>query len=175
MSRNYRAGGTEGRPKGRDEWRTPPELYAALNQEFRFALDAACTSQNCLAPLGLYRDYGKDAFEDPWSGGPVWCNPPYSGQGGVRPWIERATECETVAVLLLSADTSTRWWHEVVAQRASEVRFVVGRLRFLMPNGDQHYTKRKGGGLTTPSAIVVFRPEGGPPSYSYIRRNGEPC
>lgn len=175
MSKNYRAGGTEGRPKGRDEWRTPPDLYQELDREFRFALDVACTTSNCLSPLGIYRDLGQNAFEQTWGPGWNWMNPPYSGQGGVRPWLERAAEMRST-VCLVSADTSTRWWLEVVQQLASEVRFVVGRLRFLPPDSDtHHYTKRKGGGLTTPSAIVVFGSRVGRPGHHYILRNGRPA
>ena len=179
MSKNYRAGGREGRPSGRDEWRTPSDLFSALDDEFQFDWDAACTLENCLAPRGSHRDRGVNGLEWWPSGSTVWINPPYSGQGGVRPWLERAVAGKgdsCTAVLLVSADTSTRWWAEVVLQEAAEVRFVTRRLRFLPPHTDkQHYTKRKGGGLTTPSAIVVFRPGvGGPPKHSYIDRDGTP-
>jgi phage N-6-adenine-methyltransferase len=35
----------------RDSWRTPPEIFAALNAEFIFQLDAAATEQNRLCRL----------------------------------------------------------------------------------------------------------------------------
>lgn len=166
---NYRRGGREGRPARKDDWRTPPELYNRLCAEFHFALDAACESHNQLAPTGIRADLGEDALLQDWrsAGGPVWCNPPYSR---IRPWLEQAIRCASVhpVVLLVPADTSTRWWLECVAHTASEVRFLVGRVKFLLPDGSRHDTKRCGGGLTTPSAIVVYRPAGGPPRYSYV-------
>lgn len=165
---SYRAGGREGRPARKDDWRTPPELYERLDREFHFVLDAACEKHNQLAPAGIRADEGGDALLIPWDtyGGAVWCNPPYSR---IRPWLEQALRaCKIVpVVMLIPADTSTRWWLECVAYDAHEVRFVVGRVRFRHPDGSLHTTKRSGGGLTTPSAIVVFHPAGGPPRYSY--------
>lgn len=155
-----------------DEWRTPRELFEALNEEFGFKLDAACTTGNCLAPRGLYSDRGIDARMAPWFPGPVWCNPPYSR---LDAWMARAAAAgeRTPVVMLVPADTSVRWWVDHVAKFASEVRFVVGRLRFRAPDGSTVLTKGGGGGKTTPSAVVVFAP--GPrsgPRYSYIDRSG---
>lgn len=171
-SPNYRHGGREGRPARKDDWRTPPELYARLNAEFNFALDAACETHNQLAPIGIRADKGEDGLLISWHaiacGKTVFCNPPYSN---VRPWLEQAIRCRNAgspAVLLVTADTSTRWCLEAVAHEATEVRFLTGRVKFLLPDGTRHDTQRCGGGLTTPSAIVVYRPAGGPPTYTYI-------
>lgn len=166
---SYRAGGREGRPARKDDWRTPPDLYARLDAEFHFELDAACENHNQLAPNGYSVDRGEDGLLLPWHvfGGAAWCNPPYSR---IRPWLEQGLRAgRTVPVaMLIPADTSTRWWFECVAHDASEVRFLVGRVKFRHPDGSLHSTKRSGGGLTTPSAIVVYRPAGGPPRYSYM-------
>ncbi|EFB2195351.1 DNA N-6-adenine-methyltransferase, partial [Escherichia coli] len=35
----------------RDSWRTPPEIFAALNAEFVFQLDAAASEKNRLCRL----------------------------------------------------------------------------------------------------------------------------
>lgn len=166
---SYKQGGREGRPERKDDWRTPPDFYARLDREFGFYLDAACETHNQLAPRGICADRGEDALLTPWQagGGPVWCNPPYSR---IRPWLEQALRaaCTVPVVMLIPADTSTRWWLECVAHAAAEVRFLVGRVRFRHPDGSLHTTKKQGGGLTTPSAIVVYRPSGGPPRYSYM-------
>lgn len=65
---NYRAGGTEGRPTRKDDWRTPPELYERIDREFHFTLDAACETHNQLAPVlaWLWRKYraAKDDLDD---------------------------------------------------------------------------------------------------------------
>jgi phage N-6-adenine-methyltransferase len=167
---SYRAGGREGRPARKDDWRTPPDLYARLDAEFHFALDAACETHNQLAPAGYRADQGEDGLLLPWHvfGGAVWFNPPYSR---ISPWMDQGVRCARAgvpAVGLVPADTSTRWWLECVAHEAAEVRFLVGRVRFHLPGGGEHRTKRSGGGLTTPSAIIVYRPSGGPPRYSYM-------
>lgn len=153
-----------------DEWRTPLEFYQGLNRRFRFQLDAACTTANCLAPRGLHADVGFDALMEPWRPGPVWVNPPYSN---VRPWLERGVLYnEHTVVVLVPADTSVRWWHDIVARYASEVLFVVGRLRFLSPAGEVVTTTNGGGGKTTPSAVVVFAPGRTATAYGYVDRHG---
>lgn len=168
---SYRRGAYTGRPKPRDCWRTPPEFYAALDREFGFGLDAACTSADCVAPRGLCVDQGTDAMLTSWLPGPVWLNPPYSH---LEPWLGRARlfGARTTVAALVPADPSTGWWRNHVMAHASEVRFVIGRLRFLDRAGEKHETKKGGGGITVPSAVVVYEPAGGPPRYSYMERTG---
>jgi phage N-6-adenine-methyltransferase len=170
---NFRAGGIEGRPKATDLWRTPPDFFQQLNAEFCFALDAACTSENCLAPAGLFHDKGINALTEDWAllggGEPIWLNPPYSN---VAPWLKKASETHAVVVCLVTCDPSTKWWRDYVATRAAEIRFVIGRIKFRKPDGEKHETKRQGGGTTTPSAIVIYRPRHGifaaSPAYGYM-------
>lgn len=151
-----------GKPKVNDEWSTPRSFFDMLNREFAFALDAACRSTNCLAPNGIMRDRGEDGLSAGWfarsRGGSVWCNPPYSETGD---WIRKCADESAegcVVVALVPADVSTSWWR-VIRDRASEVRFVESRLTF----GDHRSFKSR-----TPSAAVVFTPQGGPPTHSYI-------
>ena len=43
----------------RDSWRTPPEIFAALNAEFVFQLDAAASEKNRLCRLlDVYKRQG---------------------------------------------------------------------------------------------------------------------
>ena len=35
-----------------DLWRTPPEVFNALNKEFQFVADMACSNENKLCSLG---------------------------------------------------------------------------------------------------------------------------
>lgn len=55
--------------KGNDNFRNPQALYDQLDRIFNFTLDAACTSENCKAPRGLYYDKGIDALQTSWGGG----------------------------------------------------------------------------------------------------------
>jgi len=148
------------KPNG-DEFRTPPRLYRALDAEFHFRLDAACTSSNKLAPRGLARDLGYNGLLEPWAPGPVFCNPPYSD---LPTWTRRARlfERETV-VMVLPSDPSTGWWHREVAAGASEIRFLQGRVWFRSAEG-----KELGRSFFRGTAIVIFDSRPGPPIHSYI-------
>lgn len=117
-----------------DEWSTPADVYAALNNEFSFDFDPC--------PLGGDVDGTATLFVR-WGGKRVFCNPPYGP--GIRPFLERGHEAD-VAVFLIPARTDTKWFHEIVLPQAKEIRFVKGRLKF-------------GGSANSapfPSMIVVF-------------------
>lgn len=119
--------------KASDEWATPAETYDALNAEFAFA-DDAC-------PLGGERN----GLMREWSS-PCFVNPPYSN---IRAWMDKAMlewRAGKTVVLLVPSRTDTGWWHDC-AMKATEIRFIRGRLRF--------------GGAKTgapfPSCVVIFR------------------
>lgn len=69
----------------------------------------------------------RDGLLVSWAGERVFCNPPYGPQ--IEDWLRWAHEAE-VAVYLLPARTDTRWFHDHVLPKASEVRFLRGRLKF---------------------------------------------
>lgn len=148
-----------------DEWRTPPALYAVMNARHRFTLDAAATEWNALAANYLTSD--DDALASYW-GAPTapavaWVNPPYS-TGMIPAFIRKALieieECRVrEAVFLIRADTSTRYWHELVLPFAAEILFVDGRVNYLTADGQ---TDKGSGtkGARSPnfaSVVVVFR------------------
>lgn len=116
-----------------EHWSTPPEVYAALDREFRFTVDA-CPFHGDREGLGLLES---------WAGQRVYCNPPYGPE--IRKWLEKAREAE-VAVYLLPARTDTKWWHDL-AMGADEVRFLRGRLRFVGAKNPAPF----------PSVLLVFR------------------
>lgn len=60
--------------------------------------------------------------------------------------MRKALEAKTTVVCLVPARTDTKWWHDY-AMKASEIRFVKGRLKF----GDSKNS------APFPSAIIVFR------------------
>lgn len=99
-----------------NEWSTPKDVYEALNQEFGFK-DDPCPMGGVWD--GLYRAWVSPAF----------CNPPYSR---IAHWVKKAYEEWSrgiTSVLLIPSRTDTRWWHDYV-MKASEIRFIKGRLRF---------------------------------------------
>lgn len=77
---------------------------------------------------------------------PCFVNPPYSD---ISAWMEKCfieSQAGKTVVALVPSRTDTRWWHRF-AMRASEIRFVKGRLKF----GDAKH------GAPFPSAIIIWR------------------
>lgn len=110
-----------------EEWETPQDLFDRLNSEFHFNLDVAATEAN--AKCAWYYDKAKDGLERPWRGR-CWLNPPYGKTIGA--WVKKAYESGRdgdLVVCLLPARTDTRWFHDY-AMKATEIRFIRGRLRF---------------------------------------------
>jgi site-specific DNA-methyltransferase (adenine-specific) len=144
-----------------DEWATPDDLYADLDAEFCFTLDAAATADN--AKCATFYTRHEDALTQAWrltpshrAGRPaVWLNPPYSH---VRLFMQKARQEAAggcTVVCLVPSRTDTKWWHESVWDYTThrprfgvEVRFLRGRLKF----GDGR------GSAPFPSVVIILRP-----------------
>jgi site-specific DNA-methyltransferase (adenine-specific) len=142
--------------KASDLWRTPPDLFAALDAEFDFGLDAAALpdGSDSLCLRWLF-----DALRADWttiaSGRAVYLNCPYSK---VRAFIGKAAlerRCGCTVVALVPARTDTRWWFAHVwdgtlhrPRPGVEVRFLPGRLKFSGSANSAPF----------PSVVLVFRP-----------------
>lgn len=145
----------------REEWGTPDEIFAPLNAEFGFTLDAAALPHNakCATWYGPGSDYAEDGLDFPWMG-TVWLNPPY-GYRNLARWMEKAWR-ESVGgggatvVCLVPAHTGQPWWHEWVVGKASEVRWLRGKVRFLRLDGS------RGSAAPFPSCVVIYRPRSVP-------------
>lgn len=126
-------GGSTTPPEHRDSWRTPPEVFAAINAEFRFVGDVAASATNALH--SRYLTEQQNALQVDWlehfGPGYVWCNPPYSN---IMPWVEKAIEeCANGigTVMLVPADASVGWF-KAAQRECTEVRFITGgRLAFI--------------------------------------------
>jgi site-specific DNA-methyltransferase (adenine-specific) len=134
---------------GHDNWLTPPDLFALLDREFAFDLDASASSghQKCVA----FITPTEDALVTPWQGQRVWCNPPYSlmGKFVYRAWEQCQAQRNTV-VLLIPAYTDPAYWYDCIVPFADEIRFLCGRVSFL-ENGARKTSAR------FPSVVVVFK------------------
>ena len=118
-----------------DRWATPAEVYRALDNEFHFNFDPC--------PLDGELD-GRARLLNPWTGKRVFCNPPYGPE--ISKFLACAPDAE-LAVFLIPARTDTRWFHEQVLGKATEIRFIRGRLKF-------------GGAVNSapfPSMLAIFR------------------
>lgn len=128
------------------EWETPWPLFRAIDQEFRFTLDAAASESNrkCERYLTVEEDALKAAIADET----VWVNPPY---GNLKEWITKFAEWSlrgSTVVALLPANTDTEWFRSAWFW-AHEIRFLVGRVNFV---GSRN-------GNTGGSMVVVWRPQ----------------
>jgi len=183
----------------RDDWRTPCEFVDGLRQRWRFAVDAACDSQNSVAMFGITA--AQDALCVDWwdraammqlpeapeaAGRPaaVWCNPPYGRRGQLsRAFVGRAAQqardvCGPAGVdvvLLLAATPDVRWFHAAIVGdlACDEIWFTKGRLAFTDPR-----TGKPATGNVTGSVLLVWRagwtPRQGAPFLGSIGKDGVP-
>lgn len=126
-----------------DLWATPQYVFDILNKEFNFQLDVCADDSNHKCDRYFTRE--TDGLSQEWNGR-CWMNPPYGREIGK--WVKKAYESAkngAVVVCLLPARTDTRWWTEYV-MKASELRFIAGRLKF----GDAKAS------APFPSVIAIF-------------------
>lgn len=149
-------GGSKTPADQRDLWRTPPALFACLNAEFCFQLDAAAAAHNALCRKFITAE--QNTLETPWADylsipGYVWLNPPYSD---ITPFVKKAAAESTNqigTVMLVPADTSVGWFREAI-ETASEVRFIVGgRLAFINPVSGKPVSGNNKG-----SMLIIWHP-----------------
>ncbi|EMG1070192.1 phage N-6-adenine-methyltransferase [Klebsiella pneumoniae] len=149
-------GGSKTPADQRDLWRTPPALFACLNAEFCFQLDAAAAAHNALCRKFITAE--QNTLETPWDDylsipGYVWLNPPYSD---ITPFVKKAaaeSANQIGTVMLVPADTSVGWFKEAI-QTASEVRFITaGRLAFINP-----VTGKPVSGNNKGSMLIIWHP-----------------
>ncbi len=134
------------------EWRTPPDLFARLDEVWHFNLDPASTPENALC--ARYFTAEENGLTRSWAGYRVWLNPPYGREIGK--WVEKARQeglrGGTVVVCLLPARTDAAWWQRSVLgmwptdQGAALIRYLPGRLKF---SGSKN-------AAPFPSAIAIF-------------------
>jgi len=128
------------------DYATPREIFDQLDKEFDFTLDP-CASKDTAKCRAFFDGVNKDGLKERWSGR-VFMNPPYGRE--LIKWMRKAWNeyfsghCRVI-VCLIPSRTDTKWWHEY-AMRATEIRFIRGRVRF--------YNNRP---APFPSAVVIFR------------------
>lgn len=138
----------------RDDWETPPALFASYHRLYAFTVDVAANHRN--ACCTRYFDQEADGLAQRWTGHTAWCHPPHSDPG---PWMRKArreAQRGVTVVGLVPAIVSADWWHEDVAPFAS-VRFLKGQPQFRLhrlPITDKSSRKLP----AVPFAIVVYKP-----------------
>jgi phage N-6-adenine-methyltransferase len=123
----------------KDEWRTPPELFKKLDDEFDFYVDV-CTNgpENALCNIFFTKD--RCALNHQWTAynydhASCFINPPYSQtQAFLLKAEEQAKKHNITVVALVNANTDTKWFARA-AKTANEIRLLTGRVQFLKPDG----------------------------------------
>ena len=128
-----------------NEWATPQYLFDELDRDFNFTLDPCATEEN--AKCDKYFTIEDDGLIQDWSSEIVFMNPP-SGRH-IKYWIKKAYESHlqgATVVCLIPARTDTTYWHDYIFNKATDIRFLRGRVKF----GDSKNS------APFPSAIVVY-------------------
>lgn len=129
-----------------NEWSTPQDFYDTLNKEFNFTLDPCCTKEN--AKCRKFYTKADNGLSKDWVGETVFCNPPYGREIGK--WVEKCfnenLKPNTTIVMLIPARTDTKYFHDFIYHKATEIRFMKGRLKF----GDSKNS------APFPSMVVIF-------------------
>ena len=129
-----------------NEWYTPLSFFETLNNEFNFTLDPCCTKES--AKCDKFFTKKENGLKQSWGGYNVFMNPPYGRE--IKDWIKKAYDeskkNNTTVVCLIPARTDTKYWHEFIFDKAKDIRFIKGRLKFGNSKNSAPF----------PSAVVVF-------------------
>ena len=129
-----------------NEWSTPQDFFDELDKEFNFTLDPCSTSEN--AKCAKYFTVEDDGLKQDWSNDVVFMNPPYGRE--IKHWIKKAYEESlngATVVCLIPSRTDTTYWHDYIFDKAYDIRFVRGRLKF----GDSKNS------APFPSAVIIYK------------------
>jgi hypothetical protein len=114
----------------RNDWQTPPEIFAALG--CRFDLDVAAPVTGPLhVPCRSW--FHCDSLERPWWGF-VWMNPPFGGRNGIRPWLGKFLEHGNG--IALTPDRVSAPWFQEAWDRPDAILFTP-KTPFLLPDGSK--------------------------------------
>lgn len=149
------------RVKAPQNYRSPPELLAAVERRFgRITFDLACTSEDCVAEAGFCIDRGHDALVERWLDaldldGVGWCNPMWKDAGK---YAERASNCGFRRILLncqLAPDTT--WYRDYVHPYA-RVFALIPRVPYLKPDGTPAFVDKRGKplGINRPAMVAAY-------------------
>lgn len=129
-----------------DLWATPIDFFNKLDREFNFTLDPCCTVEN--KKCNKYYTKEDDGLSKSWIGESVFCNPPYGRE--IKKWVRKcymeSKNENTTVVALLPARTDTNWFHSYIYNKAKEIRFVKGRIKFGESKNSAPF----------PSMVIVF-------------------
>ena len=130
-------------------WRTPVEVYEAIDAVFHFNFDLAASKAN--RKTNAFFSVKDDALTQDWSGKRAWLNPPYGR--GLHKWTGKALATKLgkgdCVVMLVPARMDPKWWWQVKDHCVTVL--IKGRLKFTEPG------KPEAVGAPFPSMVLVFQ------------------
>ena len=114
-----------------DEWYTPKFIIDSLG---KFDLDPCAPSMPLFKTAEVMYNEFDDGLAQKWDGR-VWLNPPYS-RPLINKFMRRMTKHNKGTALIFSR-TDTELFHTEVFGKASAVKFLKGRIKFLRPDGTE--------------------------------------
>lgn len=117
-----------------DEWYTPRFIIDSLG---RFDLDPCAPSVPLFKTAEIMYNEFDDGLAQNWEGR-VWLNPPYS-RPLINKFMRRMAEHNRGMALIFSR-TDTELFHTEVFGKATAVKFLKGRIKFLKPDGSESGT-----------------------------------
>ena len=126
--------------KQNDEWYTPKEIIKSLGQ---FDLDPASSEDAFKLNQSAKRIYTakEDGLTQAWAGR-IWLNPPYS-----NPLLQnflRKMAKHNQGIALVFSKIEAKWFHDIVFEYATAVKFLYNRIQFLRANGTKGMQPRNG-------------------------------
>lgn len=143
-------------PKSTDERYTPDRILDTVrSMTGSIALDPCTTADNRTKALKFFV-FDDDGLAQDWleasGGGTIYVNPPFSQLKKWTTYCVEQAELGCSIVMLLPGDTSTRWYHDIVAKNAEVLLQLDGRVVFLLPNGTYE------AGAKQPTQFAYFGP-----------------
>lgn len=136
----------------RDDWETPPDLIADLEEALGgFDLDPCAKHNTSIGEVNYRLEDGHDGLVLDWYGR-VFVNPPFSYKVD---WMEKAVEeveagwVNTVVLITPDNTDMISGWHEYIAPHAEVICFCEGRVKYHLDGEEQ-------GSPTFGTAISVF-------------------
>jgi phage N-6-adenine-methyltransferase len=146
----------------RDNWETPQLKWEEWDSEFHFDIDVCASISN--TKCKHFFTINDNALEQDWYRPhegitTVWINCPY-GRSITGLFVKKCYEENkkgAVIVALLPARTDTKWFHSYIYNKATEIRFIKGRLVFEI-DGEPILDKNgRPQSAPFPSMIVIWR------------------
>lgn len=135
--------------KKNDEWYTPKEIIQSLGE---FDLDPATSREAYRQNQSAKQFYTakENGLSKDWHGR-VWLNPPYSNPLIQQFMIKMAEHNNGIA--LVFAKIEAKWFHDIVFEYATAVKFLYNRIQFLKPDGTKGTQPRNGSMLVAYGVI----------------------